>query len=318
MANRYSRLPLLIGLSASVLVHQAVLLPALVVVMTAEGKPHALRARLDPEDFRKTPLEPQETLDLGLDVDSAATMTWIGYEEYQAHLAALADVEQAAFTLDPTPAGPTQVAAAAEVSDRAQEAAAAKPSEAPQPQEVVKPGETEPPKKVEPQPTKPPEKRATKVAPKANKAQQKETTSPSKTDPDAREGDPSDRESDATSTIDVPLTDVQIGKPLAARGLELKPARPRFTTLIQLTTAPGNPLCEMRFRRDGVPALARIVESSGDSRVDAIIRSSLYRWRASGKPLQALIGKQTVKVQIRILLRRRPRPAKSDSDSQEK
>ncbi len=306
MANSHSRLPLLIGLSASLLVHQAVLLPSLVVVMTAEGKPHALRARLDPEDFRKTALEPEETLDLGLDVDSAATMTWIGYEEYQAHLAALADVEQAAFTLDPTPAGPTQ------------ETAAAKAAEAPQPQEVVKPGETEPPKKVEPQPTKPPAKGAPKVDPKANKAQQKETTSTSKTDPDAREGDPSDRESDATSTIDVPLANIQIGKPLAARGLELKPARPRFTTLIQLTVAPGNPLCEMRFRRDGVPALARIVESSGDSRVDAIIRSSLYRWRASGKPLQALSGKQTIKVQIRILLRRRPRPAKSDSDTREK
>ncbi len=68
MAKSPSRLPLLIGLTASLLVHQAVLLPSLVIVMTAQGRPHALRARLDPEDFRKTPLEPQETLDLGVDV----------------------------------------------------------------------------------------------------------------------------------------------------------------------------------------------------------------------------------------------------------
>jgi hypothetical protein len=297
-----SRLPLLIGLSASLLVHQAVLLPWLVVVMTAQGRPHALQARLDPEDFRKTPPEPEETLDLGLDVDTDATLTWVGYEEYQEHLAALAEVEQAAFTQDPTPAGPTQVGAVAPVSDPAEEASDAKPTEAPQPQQVVKPGETEAPKKVEA---------------KATKAPEKETTSPSKADPDARKGDPSDRESDATSTIDVPLADVQIGKPLAARGLELKPARPRFTTLIQLSAAPGNPLCEMRFRRDGVPAVARIVEGSGDPRVDSIIRSSLYRWRASGKPLKELRREQTINVQIRILLsNRRPRPAKSDSEEE--
>ncbi len=307
MANRYSRLPLLIGLSASILVHQAVLLPLLVVVMTAQGRPRSLKARLDPEDFRKPPPQPEEMPALGLDVDTAATMTWIGYEEYQAHLAALAEVEQAAFTQDPTRAGPTQVAAAAQpASDQAVQASDA--TELPQTEA----------KKVEPLAAKAAEHEAKKVEPQTAKVQQQKPTSPSNANPDARQGDPSDRESDPTSTIDVPLTDVQIGKPLAARGLELKPARPRFTTLIQLTTAPGNPLCEMRFRRDGVPALARIVESSGDSRVDSIIRSSLYRWRASGKPLQALSGKQTMKVQIRILLRPRPRPAKSDSDSQEK
>ena len=44
---------------------------------------------------------------------------------------------------------------------------------------------------------------------------------------------------------------------------------------------------------------------SGDRTADSSIRSSLYRWRASGAPLKELEGEETIDVRIRILLNRR-------------
>ncbi len=69
-----------------------------------------------------------------------------------------------------------------------------------------------------------------------------------------------------------------------------------------LTSAPGNPLVEIQFASDGVPLLARILQSSGDPLIDEFLRSSLYRWRASGKPLTELKGEQTIEVELRIVL----------------
>jgi hypothetical protein len=116
-----------------------------------------------------------------------------------------------------------------------------------------------------------------------------------------------DKESEATSTIEALLEDLKSGKPLAARGLEIKTRRPEFTTLLQLTSRPGNPLTEIRFGGDGVPRLATILESSGDSRIDRAVQASLYRWRAEGELLDKLQGDQTANIRIRIILNPRVR-----------
>ena len=119
--------------------------------------------------------------------------------------------------------------------------------------------------------------------------------------------DPSDRDADPFSIIDVPVENWKLGRPLAAQGLELRPQRPTFTILTLLTAAPCNPLCEIIFRRDGKPGSARLIETSCDPRIDDAVLSSLYRWRASGQPLRDLQGDQTHAVRIRILLTRQPR-----------
>jgi len=117
-------------------------------------------------------------------------------------------------------------------------------------------------------------------------------------------GAQADKESDATSIIDVPPDQWKLGKPLAAHGLELKPRRPTIDLVTMLTAAPGNPLCQIKFARNGEPKAAAILRGSGDSRVDDAILASLYRWRASGKELDGLPNDQTVEVRIHMLLNR--------------
>ena len=120
--------------------------------------------------------------------------------------------------------------------------------------------------------------------------------------PAGKPAEQSDVESDASSTIEVPMDQLKLGKPLAAHGLVLKPRKPEFTTLTKLTAVPSNPVVELRFRRDGKPSSVRFVQGSGDPRIDEALLNSLYRWRAAGKKLTELKGKQTIPIRIRILL----------------
>ena len=89
---RTHRVVLSCALVVSLLIHTAVLLPALVAAATADGGMTDLEHELHdetPED------EPQEVL--GLDDSDVSTMTWVGYDTYQEHLAELADFDQAEF-----------------------------------------------------------------------------------------------------------------------------------------------------------------------------------------------------------------------------
>lgn len=117
-----------------------------------------------------------------------------------------------------------------------------------------------------------------------------------------RMGAQADKESDASSVIIVPRDQWRLGKPLAGRGIELKPRRPEFTELMRLTSAPDNPLVQIAFASDGVPVDARILKSSGDNRIDEAITSSLYRWRASGDELKKLSPRGVVQVTMRIII----------------
>lgn len=122
--------------------------------------------------------------------------------------------------------------------------------------------------------------------------------------PTDREGDPADRESPATSIIEVEREDFKQGKPIAGKGLELFPKRLRFDIWTRLTRRPAyNPQCIIEFDRTGKVPRARIVTSSGDDEIDSVLLSSLYGWRARGKEINALTGDDTVPISIRILLR---------------
>jgi len=345
---RPTRSPLVLWLVVSLAIHVAVLLPALVQAMQQPASAGIMQANFEPDSIDK-PDDPDE-MQLGIEDSLASTMTWIGYDEYEEHLAELGRVEQAAFDREPpTPHQPDveSVAAAepAQPVDDAEAANAQPEPEAPETDPVETVTETEvadaasssAPERTMPidpmafmaalkeafavfqmtdsarpataealadaegeaeQSAKP-----AQVAKAVEQPPQPETPPPSEVVPPNPVADQSDRESDPASIVEVPLQDVKLGKPLAAKGLELKPARPKFTTLQLVTLAPCcNPLTTIEFTRDGRPLLAKIIESSGHELIDESVQASLYKWRASGDELSTLTGDQTITVEIRIIL----------------
>jgi hypothetical protein len=331
--GRSSSRLLLLGLLVSLVLHAAVLVPALVGVMTGKtASPGRLLARFEPEDFFEPPEEQEQEVQLGIDESTESTMTWIGYDEYEEHLAALAETEQAAFTDSTAGSTPSEAASSPAPAAEPQppDSAQAESGETTDPlaefEAWLEATQTGPGPPVG-EPTDPaaqtqaledlleslermlseapdPQPRQETAPPQPPKPEQ--PAQPSEADaqptPPGEPADPSDQESDATSTRDVELDNIKLGKPFASHGLRIKPRRPEFTTLTLLTAAPNNPLAELRFRRDGKPQRVRILQSSGDARIDEGILNSLYRWRASGKRLQELKKGETIPVRIRIVL----------------
>jgi hypothetical protein len=320
-------LPLAAGLTVSLVAHATLLVPLSTRALRASGGPADLDVRLEPTALRPAP--PRVTL--GIDRSQHSTVTWIGYREYQEHLAPRSLVEQAAFTPTPGPGAvpeesppPAPLALPAPSHAPAPAAALASPAPAPVPTPSppavpatplvplatpstlavtgpAAPAHDAPPPPAPalpvPQPPAPQPTAPQLPAPAA-------TTAP----PAGAPGDRADLESDATSLLDVPLDRIRAGRPLAARGLEIKTRRPEFTTLLRLTAAPGNPLVEIAFGPDGRPRSAVLLHGSGDVRIDDAILSSLYRWRASGEALRELAEGETADVRIRILLTQREGP----------
>ncbi|MHC4430073.1 MAG: energy transducer TonB family protein [Planctomycetota bacterium] len=323
MLTRHNNLPLYLGLAVSLIVH-VTLLPGFVTIVTADNDRQVIRARFDPEAFSKPTPEP---LVLGIESEQKpSTLTWIGYEEYLEHLARLSEVEQAAFRTETTPPpSPPEVVPetpAAETAETPSEsgATAGMLAELEMRLEAIHDG-AGPPGTVDGTsaggPPGPLEAILAELADAAAEAEALEAETlaakPDEPVPPAPEAEPappeepadvSDLESDPTSTVDVKWQDLQVGRPLAASGLTLKPRRPEFTLLTRLTAAPANPQVAIRFRANGVPDDARILTSSGDTRVDEAILNSLYRWRATGKRLENLAADGTFTIKMRIILSR--------------
>lgn len=405
--------PLLLGIALSLTVHLGIIVPALVAAMTAHthAAPH-MESDFNAEDLA-SPLVIEPEIELGRSDSERSTLVWLGHEEYQQHLAALSEVEQAAFDERPfgsapaNPAPPSPVVPEQPLSMDApteptpSDAPALDHQPTPQPADSPDEPTLEParttssgaavPDAAEPVPNAQPapelsEQVAAADAPPgvdaslptahqgahlgdvarvfehmlsvaqqlaqdmtnapvtgeavrtlapsdatpASNAAKPESQQPiNPRDPSAnaapptprvtatpsqpdnappgeqREADQSDQESDPSSTVDVPIDEINVGKPVATRGLELKPRKPTFTNLVRMTALPGNPLCEIRFQRNGKPALARLLTSSGDSRVDDAVLASLYRWRATGDDLETLADDETINVRIRIILNSR-------------
>lgn len=118
----------------------------------------------------------------------------------------------------------------------------------------------------------------------------------------SREGAISDRESDATSTIDVPSNVWRSGRPLAAKGITLKTKRPAFTALNMIDGIGRNPIAELVIGRDGKTLRARLVRSTGNSSADEALINALYGWSASGKQVERLKPGDTFTIRIRLIL----------------
>ena len=199
-----------------------------------------------------------------------------------------------------------------------------KPLEATKPQ--VKPPDTKPPEKTAeakpaqanpaakpttpqqptvatppPSPATPPQQQAA-ASPPANPSQQTPATQAGSTPGQPTNGEKSDRESDATSIVDVPQAKWRNGRPLAGKGLNVRTQRPVFDELTTISTGGTNPIVEIEFDKEGVPKNCVILQSSGSQLIDQPIIDCLYRWRASGSQLTNLPEGKTLKYRIRMLL----------------
>ena len=170
--SRDSRL-LVLGLVFSIGLHLAVLMPWLSEAASASEN----RGIVDLESVLEPP-PPEPELEepvLGIEESMAKTMNWIGYEEYQEHLARLAETDQAAFEMRPSAGGGTpprpQVPPTPQPTEESTQAdsAAAPPS-------VTAP---EQPAKDAPQ---------VPQAAQPTDAEQIETKAPEKPDPEATDG----------------------------------------------------------------------------------------------------------------------------------
>lgn len=95
--------PIVIGLVASLLLHAAIFMPVLEWSMSpAEAR--SLVADMPPESESEEKQDPdaakEPEVPLGIEQSDAVTLNWIGYEEYEEHLAKLAEFDQAAFRDD--------------------------------------------------------------------------------------------------------------------------------------------------------------------------------------------------------------------------
>ncbi len=277
MYSRSTRLTILAGLAGSIAAHTALL------GTVWSGGQAPLAAPLPAEPPPPDPIVPprDDEIALGLDVPARSTVTWVGFATYKEHRARLSEIEQAAFTSEPSglmepPSAPALDAV--EVAARPEPAAPAVARAAPAPGEAAPPQPQ--PAETEPQP-----------APAA---------APQPTGVPADPGELAEQESDPTS--DVPWDKIANGRPLAAQGLVLRPRKPVLTYWIRFSSAPADPVVTIRFGGDGVPVAASVDRSSGDSRVDEAILNSLYRWRAGGAKLDALAEGDTCKVTLRIVM----------------
>jgi hypothetical protein len=124
------------------------------------------------------------------------------------------------------------------------------------------------------------------------------------TDHSSSEASPSDRDSDATSTVHISPEHWKAGKPAAAEGIVLRPRRPSFTANQLVTHSPSNLVAALYIDKRGKPIDVVILIGTGSGSIDRSIESSLYKWRASGDRVDKLEGDETIRIKIHITFSR--------------
>ncbi len=377
----------------SLMIHLALGVVLVATVATSAGP----RAIEHPASTPPPPeLDPAEVL--GIEESQADTLTWIGYEEYEKHLARLSEVEQAAMSANPSSGGgggaPAASGGATASSSPPPLPGAAQPSPAPATATAPSPPTDEPERLIDkvfrdtpqtnrsadpqestrPSPTESPTDRESDTPDESTKPAEEKTPRPTEDDPpktpkdsespakDAKEekseptekptadpgptptptptptpnpepspkpnptptdepsetdgdepgegpgepvpepGNDSNKDAEATSTIQTPEANWRNGRPLAAEGLEIKTRRLAIPLVTWFKLRPTrDPVAEIRFKASGRPASAELVVSSGDRDLDGYITDALFRWRASGKRLEALSGEETALVRLRLI-----------------
>ncbi|MFI4897808.1 MAG: hypothetical protein ACIARR_08280 [Phycisphaerales bacterium JB059] len=280
----------------------------------------------------------------GIEDSSSVSINWLGFSEPTAHTGELSETEQPALATAPmgeeaepgqtstrqplatasprAPIGPLQPEAdrraLTPTAPEAREAIEPRPSLAIEPLEAevtLVPGEEGArvsPWGAPPFPERTPGPSAGGTptpSPQPDEGEQAEAEGGAPAGGTDLAGQPSDRESVATALREATnLT--EWGKPLARKGLEIKTVHPRWSVTTRLTRLPRNPVIMVSFGPDGRVAHAEFVRfkgrvfNSGSRDVDEPLLDSVYKWRASGKPLEALGPKDRITFAIRVVLRR--------------
>lgn len=231
----------------------------------------------------ETPPVEKPEIELGIDNSKESTLTWIGYEEYEQQRARFAEVEQASMKTEtdvPEPNPSMDVVATLQQLTEPVAEMASKLLEALQGIEISTPAKEVP--LVQPV-SKPPIPEPVEVVEEV-----------------PVEGNPSDRDSEATSVIQISPDQWRSGKPLASQGIVLRPRRPSFTANQLVTNAPSDLVAELHIDRRGKPQDVVILFSTGSPSIDRSLESSLYRWRASGDQIDALEDEETLNITIHI------------------
>ncbi len=277
--------PLSIALVASLVIHLTVI-PFLTT--TGFASPFA-----PPHDAShlETPLLEKPEVVLGIDQSEASTLTWIGHEHYQKHLARLAQVEQAAMQIEQPSPQPTTPELVPEQANKTSKNfleeftrttapitdAATKLIDALRDLQFSFASPTPPPS-VRPTPSQ----------------EQVVVTKPKPV------AEPSDLESDAASIVEVPRENWKTGRPIAAEGIILRPRRPSFTAHQSVTNAPGGLTALLVIDQRGRPIDVKVLRGTGSSSIDRSLVASLYRWRAAGEKIDAIGVDETINITIHI------------------
>lgn len=112
-------------------------------------------------------------------------------------------------------------------------------------------------------------------------------------------GNEADRESLATAIREALV--YRPGRPLAAKGVELKTVRPRFGSYTKLSSDPEDAVIRMRFDRTGKLKSHEILQSTGYRDVDRNLLDALYQWKAEGPAIEGLDSSELLSLDIRIL-----------------
>ncbi len=270
--------------AASVFIH------VIVIPITYNKKPLIIHLPPTKATHLETPILEQEKIELGINHSKESTLTWIGYEEYEEHRARHSTVEQADMKLADNLSqnkNPQQAIDALRSITQPIAKIAKDFLNALEGLEIV-PN----PRKVLVNSTE-----ATEIFPDI------EDLKPiiSKiTEEKIINQNHADRDSEATSIIEVSPDQWKSGKPLAAQGIVLRPRRPSFTANQLVTNAPSDLVAELYFNSQGKPQEVIILYSTGTYSVDRSLESSLYRWRASGEQIDALKMNNTFAITIHI------------------
>ncbi len=327
MGKRYeTRVSVGIAAALSLLLHA--------LVLASLGDLSALAGRADPrvlflaEEPMATPPEEEDQWEPGIERGDAASLSWIGYEEYEEHLARLAEVEQAAFTLDEQSGAPAAAPVAPQFEDPALAQQMAEPIESPESAESASPeapemATTEGAEEAAPLPAE----AAPDVALSSQAAQQLEhllaalralqperlpvrpepvepteeprPETPGQEGPQVPDAASAEKESDATSIERIPPQEWNNGKPIAREGLEIRPFSLHRHLVedfgdYQLGLRPAsavrrNPIVRLRFDRSGKAAEVVIVRGTENVQFDRLyLPTWMARWTARGPKLAEL------------------------------
>ena len=255
----------------------------------------------------KTPKLENDEIELGIDNSTTSTLTWIGYDEYEEQRARVSEIEQAEMNADvsvsPTKfqkeATPQESRPEKEILDKFVESLQKSPFLVLKNKtEALQSGQTDEP------PTPAPDVVPAEPSEPAEPIKPSEPAQPDEPSEPVKPSDSSsDRDSEATSVIQISPEQWKTGKPLAANGIVLRPKRPSFTANQTVSNIAGNLVADLIINKHGKPTDVIIQVSTGSFSIDRAIESSLYRWRASGKNIDALVDDETIPITINVLFR---------------